>query len=678
MMLGKIFGRVTTKEFKFLVQNETKKFEYVQIYHGVYDYVLAQVIELEKNENMTTATCQIIGYVDKKDGKVKSLRIPLEPNSEVFLAELNLIQKVICLEDDTTGAYLGKLDGKDLNVHLDLKKLLTKHLAVLAKSGSGKSYSVGVLLEEIIDKNVPLLIIDPHGEYSSLKYPNEEESEIKQMINFNISPKGYQIQEYSDTKINIRAKPLKLPENLSNEEIIKIIPQKLSNNQLGLLYNAINNSTSRDFAELILNLQAEESSNKWQVIAALEQLIKLDLFSASPTPYHEMIRSGIASIINLRGINPEVQEIIVYKLTKDLFELRKQNKIPPFFLVLEEAHNFCPERSFGEKTCSKIIRTVASEGRKFGLGLCVISQRPARVDKSVISQCTTQIILKLTNPNDLKAVSNSVEGITNNTEKEIQNLSIGTALVTGITDVPLFVNVRPRRSQHGGHTISILPSSEQHSLQNNISQNTDDGCDMFQELESFQKQKLLPIIKPDVSEKDLNLMSENPIKKINKILIPSYILTCKDKDLTYKLLVTQTNGEIITNIEEYQTKKIPDLQALTKKELTILQFAFSNKEFSSTDLIQKLGTNIDVEEELNNLTTKEYLVKDNNYNLNNKFIFSSLKNYKTFKDSEFIRISYDFKEEPKISLDKIIEVIQKFTTVIDNVEVFVLKYQVEY
>ena len=183
MLLGKIFGKVTTNEFKFLATAEVKKFEYIQVYHEVYDYVLAQIIELEKTQESTIASCQIIGYIDKKDKKVKSLRIPLEPNSEVFLAELTLIQKVICLENDATGAYLGKLDGKDLNVHLDLKKLLTKHLAVLAKSGSGKSYSVGVLLEEIIDKNVPLLIIDPHGEYSSLKYPNEEESEIKQMVN---------------------------------------------------------------------------------------------------------------------------------------------------------------------------------------------------------------------------------------------------------------------------------------------------------------------------------------------------------------------------------------------------------------------------------------------------------------------------------------------------------------
>jgi len=63
-------------------------------------------------------------------------------------------------------------------------------------------------------------------------------------------------------------------------------------------------------------------------------------------------------------------------------------------MVIEEAHNYCPERNFGEKKSSKILRTIASEGRKFGLGLCVVSQRPARLDKSVLSQCSTQIIMK--------------------------------------------------------------------------------------------------------------------------------------------------------------------------------------------------------------------------------------------------------------------------------------------
>src|SRR2546427_400827 len=79
-------------------------------------------------------------------------------------------------------------------------------------------------------------------------------------------------------------------------------------------------------------------------------------------------------------------------------------------LVVEESHNFCPQ--VGQAASSKVFRTLASEGRKFGLGLVVITQRAAKVDKNVLSQCNTQIILKVTNPNDLKAIIASVEGLT--------------------------------------------------------------------------------------------------------------------------------------------------------------------------------------------------------------------------------------------------------------------------
>lgn len=677
MILGKIFGKVTTKEFKFIASQEVKKFEYIQIYHAVYDYVLAQIIELEKNQDQTTALCQIIGYLDKKDNKVKSLRIPLEPNTEVLLAQDDFIKKLIKLDDNQTSAYMGKLDGKDIDVYIDLKKILTKHLAVLAKSGSGKSYTVGVLLEEIIEKKVPLLIIDPHGEYQSLNIANTNQEEKQSMAKFNITPRSYPVQEYSDTKINLRARPLKLSDKLTPNELIEMIPIKLSNNQLGLLHNAINETGSCDLSEIIATLNMQETPLKWNIIGAIEQLTKLDLFSPSPTPYHELIKSGSASIINLRGIDPDIQDIIVYKITKDLFELRKKNKIPPFFLVIEEAHNFAPERSFGEKKSSKVIRTIASEGRKFGLGLCVISQRPARIDKSVISQCSTQIIMKVTNPNDLKAITSSVEGITYSTEKEIQNLSIGTALITGITDVPLFVNIRPRKTEHGGHSVDMLTGSQE---TNNQKSDSEDTKDIFEELNSFQKENILPIISPSISVKDIILMSEKKIKKINKILIPSFLIKCKEKDTTFDILIDRTNNEVITNIDEYQTKKIPALDKLTKKELSILQIAFHKKTITQIDLIKKLGTNIDIKDDLNKLIQKEYIIKKSeiNYEINTKYIFSSLLNCQTFKTIEFQKQSYDLKKEPKYSIDNSIELLQKFTTVIDNSDVFVLKYEIEY
>jgi hypothetical protein len=74
------------------------------------------------------------------------------------------------------------------------------------------------------------------------------------------------------------------------------------------------------------------------------------------------------------------------------------------------------------------LRTIASEGRKFGLGLMVISQRPARIDKNVLSQCNTQIIMKVTNPNDLKAISKGLEGISSEVEEELKRLPPGVAM----------------------------------------------------------------------------------------------------------------------------------------------------------------------------------------------------------------------------------------------------------
>jgi len=126
-------------------------------------------------------------------------------------------------------------------------------------------------------------------------------------------------------------------------------------------------------------------------------------------------------------------------------------------LVVEEAHNYCPQQ--GVAASSRIFRTIAAEGRKFGLGLTIISQRAAKIDKNVLSQCNAQMILKVTNPNDLKAITASVEGLTAGMADEIQRLPIGVALVVGGSiQMPLFVEVRPRESRHGGESVDIIPA----------------------------------------------------------------------------------------------------------------------------------------------------------------------------------------------------------------------------
>ena len=453
MILGRITGKTSTLEFNFTANVEVNKFDYVQIMSKE-GYVLSQILEVEKTNDII-AKCNIIGY--RKDNRLKPLLNPLDPGSEVLKADNEFISEILDLKEKTNSAFIGKLNRYDLNVYLDLDNLLTKHVSILAKSGSGKSYVSGVLIEEILERGIPLLIIDPHAEYLSLK---EKSEDIENLNKFGLNAKNFseKVNIYSpNVQDNPESIPLKLSNfNLSSQEILHILPTKLSNVQLSLLYSCLNDVDKIDFNKLILDLELEENPMKYNLINTIKYVEKLNLFSDAPTSLNELIAPGKCSIINFRGVENELQGVIVYKLMKDLFDERKKGNIPPFFVVVEEAHNYLPERVFGEAKSSGILRQIASEGRKFGLGLCVISQRPSRLDKSVISQTSTQIILKVTNPNDLKALSNSVEGLTYNSEKEIQNLEIGTALVTGASEMPLFVKVRPRMTKHGGEAVNMF------------------------------------------------------------------------------------------------------------------------------------------------------------------------------------------------------------------------------
>jgi len=659
MILGRIYGKITTSEFKFRIEKETRKFEYVQVFHKVYNYVLCQIVEIERHDNESIAKCVIIGYKDK-DGKIKHIRIPFDPNTEVLKADKEFIMDIVKLEKSEQGAYIGKLDGVDIPIYLDLVKLLTKHCAILAKSGAGKSYTVGVLIEEIMERKVPLLIIDPHDEYSTLKFENDNKDDLEQLKRYNLKPKAYKIQEYGDTKLNNELKKLKLSNVVSNDELIHLIPGKLSSAYLGMLYSALRNIDRPDFTSLLLELDKEESNAKWNLINIIEYLNNLHIFSDAPTPLNELIQPGVCSIINLKGINPDIQEIITYKLFTDIFQARKTNKIPPFFLVVEEAHNYCPERNFGETKASKVIRNIASEGRKFGLGLCIISQRPARVDKSVLSQCTTQIILKVTNPNDLKAISNSVESITSESEKEIQNLQVGNALVSGVVDIPLFATIRPRKSKHGGRAVDVINESK----------------NILEQIENFKPEEMLPLIMPKTSAKDLALMAEDEVKNIKTELIPCALVGCRDNNNDFNILVELINGQIVTEKDKLQFKRLPEMKKLNRKKMSILKLLFKENKVNLLALKENLG---DVEKEIDDLINNNYLVKEENtLSMSDQYIFSKLSLAANFDKINFSKIRFDHKKQPAVKWEALKDELSKFTTVIDKADCFLVHHTPEF
>jgi len=559
MLVGRIVGRTSPEKFQFEVSNVIKKMDFIATRDPERHWVLGRIEGIVQEKDKAVAKVSIIGYTDKR-GTVKLPKMPFKPGSFVYKADDGLIKKVLSLK--SSGLYIGLLDGSEnLRINLDPKVLITKHLAVLAKSGFGKSYFMGVLLEEFMENKLPAVIIDPHGEYLSLKEKNKKPEEIKYMSTFGIKTKDYKknLQIFClEKNLQVGAKKLKFKNKLHYQEVFEMLPFRLTSNQMGVIYSAVQDIGKPEYTieDLRKQVQISSSRAKWGTLSVLDFLKRTALFdSTNYIKPSDIVKKDTLSVINLKGVDPDVQQLVVYKIVKDLFESRKQSKIPFFLLIVEEAQNFCPERGYGgEAISSHILRTVASEGRKFGMGLAVISQRPARVDKNVLSQCNTQVFLRVTNPNDLRSIMDSVEGITKGIESQIKILPVGTAVVVGVIDQPLIVNIRIRRTNHMG-----APAMMQKKLKER-----EEGDTLY--------------FYPKFLEEDLNKKMLKKFEQFKLIYYPLWRLRCKfytdEGEKIDNIFLDGLSGELVftrDNILE-RTDGLPKLLKLNMKEKAVLLY----------------------------------------------------------------------------------------------------------
>ena len=104
-----------------------------------------------------------------------------------------------------------------------------------------------------------------------------------------------------------------------------------------------------------------------------------------------------------------------------------------------------------------MIKKIAGEGRKFGIFLIVITQRPGKIDADVLSQCNSQIILRVTNPSDQNAILESSENITGYLMADLPSLDTGEAIIVGeIVKMPAIVKIRDRETRAGGSDIDVI------------------------------------------------------------------------------------------------------------------------------------------------------------------------------------------------------------------------------
>ncbi|MFX1465274.1 MAG: ATP-binding protein [Promethearchaeota archaeon] len=378
-----------------------------------------------------------------QSGRLERVTFPPGPGDKVFLATPEMLKQVLGL--DIEGINLGKLLHHNVSVTLNLTKLLQKHVAILAISGAGKSYLTSVLIEELLLRKpeqgrIAVVILDVHGEYTSLASPSES-------TKHNFSDKT--------TVINSPYIQVGVP-NLTSYSFAGFQPQMsmIQIRELTQIINKLRRNSSKagkpyGLNELIEMIEQSEMNPRTReaMLGWIYDLESTNLFGMEEHPaLKENIKVGHATIFDFREIiSLRKKQIIVSYLLYRLFNMRKSGEIPPFVCILEEAHQFCPEKT--PAISKSIIETIAREGRKFYASLVLISQRPVRLNTTVLSQMGTHIYLRITNPYDLKLIGQSSEMIDKSSLDVITTLDIGSALIVGnAVSHPVFVKIRNRYS----------------------------------------------------------------------------------------------------------------------------------------------------------------------------------------------------------------------------------------
>ena len=352
--------------------------------------------------------------------------------------------------------------------YAEMNDLLGKHTAILGSTGAGKSGTVAAVLHSILDRgnNVDhpkwhpqIVVLDPHNEYGAA-FPNhvrlctDEESLVLPYWLLNLEETVSLVigrtEEAATSQTNIimnalwkarqeGARTLGIDENriTVDSPVPYFIGDPFGLDELGEKNGARDND--RGLVGAINSLRPEGRDKKkhegyTKVIRKIESLCRdsrkafmMKEWNGSADHLPDIVKQFIGDsdpirIVDLSGVPNEVAGAASSAIARTLFSVklwqtREEREKNPVLLVCEEAHRYVPNRGEAQyEAAQDAIRRLAKEGRKYGIGLILVSQRPSEVEATVLSQCNSWIVLRITNESDRSHVQgvlpDSLAGLT--------------------------------------------------------------------------------------------------------------------------------------------------------------------------------------------------------------------------------------------------------------------------
>ena len=400
-------------------------------------WVIGQLRTLRRAEadsDLILATIDFVGEGEDKDGRIAAFRrgvtrLPM-PGTRLHPLAPGDVERIFAA-DDRPHIEIGTVNpsgGTRAALYID--SLLGRHFAILGSTGTGKSTATALVLHRICDNapNGHILMIDPHGEYAAsfaergaaydatnLAIPYwlmnlEEHAEIF------VTQRGEERQ--NDIDVLARCLLAARAKNRAAEGITKLtvdspIPYLLSD--LTAIVTAeigkLDKTNGAQAAAMRIKARMEEVKADPRYAFMFSGLLVADSMGDVLT---RLLRIGPSdgkpiAVVDLSGVPSEVTAVVVALLARLAFDHALWSRGPdqrPVLLVCEEAHRYIPAE--GRSPARHILERIAKEGRKYGVALGLVTQRPSDLAEGVLSQCGTILAMRLNNERDQARVRSAV------------------------------------------------------------------------------------------------------------------------------------------------------------------------------------------------------------------------------------------------------------------------------
>jgi DNA helicase HerA-like ATPase len=461
--------------------------------------VAAALGYLDEEDELFEITVAVMGYFDVRLNSFVNPRLLPRSGSAIYLAPSEMLAEVLSTRKqyDRGSAHVGWLLSRrqgEVPVVLDVNEVTSTHLSIIAGTGSGKSYLAGVTIEELMmpyNKGC-VLIADPHGEYDTLTDIQNDD----RFVQGGYRPK---VKVLKPDQVKVRLS------NLTLEDIKYLLPslgermEWILNEAFRRLQRGAGSAydgqwTLNDLFNAVLEFGEEYGGFEGEYGSSLRALNwRLESRFKNSHTFHDyehldlnsLFQPGQCTVLQMNEVSQRDQQVVIATLLRRLLKARmdtekgqaregQESFLPyPVFVLLEEAHHFAPASA--DVVSTQILKQVLSEGRKFGLGVGLISQRPGKLDADVLSQCMTHFIMRIVNPVDQNSIAGAVESVGRDLLGELPALSKGQVVIAGSAlNTPVICQTRTRYTRHGGTSVDAVEEWDKY-FKDGAERSRDDG-----------------------------------------------------------------------------------------------------------------------------------------------------------------------------------------------------------